>query len=533
MDKSLRWRMILALAVLAIGVAYVLPSVPAVKDSFLGRILPSNTINLGLDLKGGIYLTLGVDMDKALENNLARQGDELKAAARESKVAVLQPSILPGRKLEVVLLDAGQQEALDGVLKKSFKDVLAQDSRETQEGNRVRLVFSLSREYKERISRQTLDQVVETIRNRIDRHGVKEPDIRKQQDGRIQVQLPGMQDLQETLEIIRKAGHVEFKIVDDSVAIETAKKGLLPPGREILPLMTWRPDNSYIENYIVLRKEAVFSGEYITDVKMSPDQMGRFQVSLYFNDRGAQIFERVTGENVKKRLAIVLDGKVYSAPVIQEKIGGGRANITGNFSDVEAKKLVTVLKDPLPAPVEVLEQRTVGPSLGQESIDKGVYAAVIAAVAIILFMVVYYNLAGVFADIVLVMNILLTLAALVIFKATLTLPGIAGIILTIGMAVDANVLIYERIREELRLGATAKSAVDKGYSRATLTIVDSNTTNVIVAAILYQFGTGPIRGFAVTMVLGILISMFTAIFVSRIMFDQYLMRRSPEKPISI
>ena len=299
-------------------------------------------------------------------------------------------------------------------------------------------------------------------------------------------------------------------------------------------MMSRRPDGGYAETQVVLRKDALFTGEYITDAQTRPDQSGRFHVSLSFNSRGSQIFERVTGENVKKRLAIVLDGKVYSAQVIQEKIAGGHASITGNFSDTEARDLAIVLRaGSLPAPVNVLEQRTVGPSLGQESIDKGVYAAVFAAAAIILFMLVYYNFAGVFADIVLVMNIVLTLAGLAALGATLTLPGIAGIILTIGMAVDANVLIFERIREELRHGAMPKAAVDKGYSRASLAIVDSNTTNVIVAAILYQFGTWPIRGFAVTLVLGILMSMFTAIFVSRIMFDQYLVGRAPEKPISI
>ena len=225
-----------------------------------------------------------------------------------------------------------------------------------------------------------------------------------------------------------------------------------------------------------------------------------FKVFMNFNARGAKVFERVTEENIKKRLAIVLDGKCYSAPVIQDKIPGGRAQITGSFTQDEARDLAIVLRaGALPAPVSVLEQRTVGPTLGQESIDSGMMATLIAAAAIIVFMAVYYGVAGLFANIVLILNIVLTMAGLAAFGATLTLPGIAGIILTIAMAVDANVLIYERIREELRLGLKPADAVHKGYDLATLAIVDSNTTNVLVAIILYQFGTGPIRGFAVTM----------------------------------
>jgi preprotein translocase subunit SecD len=230
----------------------------------------------------------------------------------------------------------------------------------------------------------------------------------------------------------------------------------------------------------------------------------------------------------------VLDGKTYSAPVIQDKISGGKAQITGRFSQEEARDLAIVLRaGALPAPVNILEQRTVGPTLGQESIDAGIMATGIAALAIILFMSIYYRTAGLFADFVLLLNIVLTMAGLAAFGATLTLPGIAGIILTIVMAVDANVLIYERIREELRKGVRPGEAVDKGYSKATLTILDSNTTNVIVAIILYQFGTGPIRGFAVTLVLGIIMSMFTAIFVSRILFDLYLSKRTADAPVSI
>ncbi|HAS89489.1 MAG TPA: protein translocase subunit SecD, partial [Desulfovibrio sp.] len=264
------------------------------------------------------------------------------------------------------------------------------------------------------------------------------------------------------------------------------------------------------------------------------DQFNQPYVTLNFNSRGARIFERVTGENIKKRMAIVLDGKVYSAPTIQDKIAGGRASITGSYSTEEAHDLAIVLRaGSLPAPVKILEQRTVGPSLGQESIDKGVSAALVGSALVLIFMLVYYGFAGFVADIVLVLNVVLILAGLAAFGATLTLPGIAGIILTIGMAVDANVIIFERIREELRRGLTAKAAIVEGYSRATLTILDANITTVIAAVILYQFGTGPVRGFAVTLTLGIITSMFTAIFVTRILFDLYTSKRAADAPLNI
>jgi len=534
MNRNLRWRAILTLLVLAVAVAVVLPSVPGIKNTLLGKILPDTAINLGLDLKGGIHLTLGVDVDKAIENNMASLGQDIKASAREENMAVLKPNALPGPRLETVLVGADKQEAFEALLKKQFT-ALKIDGKETLPEDRIKYLLSMTPDYKKYLAKLTLDQAVKTIRNRIDQFGVAEPDIRRQEGNRIQVQLPGLHDPERAIGIIGKTAHLEFKIVDDSVDPAAVQQGLLGPGRELSAMKQRGPNGSTVDVPIVLKKEAVMTGEHITDARAVIEQNNnQFSVSLTFNARGAKIFERVTEENIKKRLAIVLDGKCYSAPVIQDKIAGGKSQITGRFSQEEARDLAIVLRaGALPAPVNVLEQRTVGPTLGQESIDAGVMATGIAAIAIILFMAVYYSTAGIFADIVLLLNIVLTMAGLAAFGATLTLPGIAGIILTIAMAVDANVLIYERIREELRKGVKPSEAVDKGYSKATLTILDSNTTNVIVAIILYQFGTGPIRGFAVTLVLGIIMSMFTAIFVSRIMFDLYLSKRTADAPVSI
>jgi preprotein translocase subunit SecD len=534
MQTSLRTRIIIALVVTLLGLTYMLPSIPAVRDSALGRVLPSDTINLGLDLKGGIHLTLGVDVDTAVENALARMGEDIRADAREEDIVVLKPEVLNGNSLELVVMHQAKGDKFQEIMADHYDGVFTPEGRKNLSRDRVQFTYALTSQYRDRLEKMTIDQALKTIRSRIDQFGVAEPDIRRQANNRIQVQLPGLEDPERAIQIIGKTAHLEFKIVDDTVDLEKAKKGILPPGRELSVMRTQNPDGSYTERPIVLRKQAMLTGEYITDARARPDpQTGSMYVIMNFDRRGERIFARVTGEHVKERMAIVLDDKVYSAPVIQEKITGGRASITGRFTDEEAHDLALVLRaGSLPAPITIEEQRAVGPSLGQQSIDAGVFSALLGGVLVLIFMVVYYRFAGFVADVVLALNIVLIMAGLAAFGATLTLPGIAGIILTIGIAVDANVIIFERIREELRRGLTARSAIQEGYSRATLTILDANVTTVIAAIILYQFGTGPIRGFAVTLTLGIVASMFTAIFVSRILFDLYTSRR-PQAALSI
>jgi len=284
----------------------------------------------------------------------------------------------------------------------------------------------------------------------------------------------------------------------------------------------------------LVKKRTLLTGEYLTDARVQIDsQFNEPYVAIEFDRKGAKLFERVTGENVKKRLAIVLDNKVYSAPTIQEKIPGGSARITGSFNTQEAHDLAIVLRaGSLPAPVEIIEERTVGPSLGHDSISKGLYSMVVGGILVLIFMVFYYKGAGLIADFALILNILLIAGGLAAFGATLTLPGIAGIILTIGMAVDANVLIFERIREELRLGKTPIASVSTGFDRASLTILDANVTTLIAALVLFQFGTGPVKGFAVTLSLGVLASVFTALVISRLVFD-YLYVSIRVKSLSI
>lgn len=521
MKGSLRWRIALTLVVTILGVMYVLPTVLP-KDSKFRDVLPNDEIKLGLDLMGGIHLTLGVEVDKAVDNALSQAGQDLRALAREDEIIVLRPSVDENEHLSFVLLKGDQQQALDEILEKNYKNLVVQEQKPLEDG-KVQYSLAFSKEYRKYIADMALDQAVKTIRNRIDQFGVSEPDIRRQQDYRIQVQLPGLDDPKRAIEVLGKTAHLEFKLVAENVDMQKAKQGVLPPNTELAMMEDRNPDGTTTERPIVLQKDALMTGEYITDARSNIDSMNQAYVSLSFNSAGSRLFERVTGDNVERRLAIVLDGKVYSAPVIREKIRGGTAQITGSFSTDEARDLAIVLRaGALPAPVKVLEERSVGPSLGQESIDKGVTSALLGGALVLVFMIIYYAFGGVVADVVLALNILLIMAGLAGFGATLTLPGIAGIILTIGMAVDANVLIFERIREELKKGLTPRAALDEGYSRATLTILDANVTTVIAAIILYQFGTGPIRGFAVTLTLGILASMFTAIFVSRILFELWL-----------
>ncbi|MEZ7195666.1 protein translocase subunit SecD [Pseudodesulfovibrio karagichevae] len=530
--QSLRLRAILALFIVLVGLAFMLPSLPGVKDSALGKILPGNGINLGLDLKGGIHLTLGVDMKTAMDNNLARLGDDLKASAREQEVYILRPTVLNETEIEVTLIKAEQKDAFESVIKDYTPFAIEQST--PLDGDKVKYVLSIPAKYRSEIEKLTMDQAIKTMRNRIDQFGVAEPDIRREQGNRIQVQLPGLKDPERAIKIIGQTAHLEFKMVDDTADLKKAQQGILAPGREIAKLQHRQPNGSYTESDIVLKKDAVLTGEYVSDAQVRLDQWNNAYVALTFNARGAKIFTDLTADNVNKRMAIVLDGKVYSAPVIRERISGGKASITGNFTREEARDLAVVLRaGSLPAPVTILEQRAVGPSLGQESINNGILSAMVGMAAVLGFMVLYYGFGGMVADIVLVLNIMLIMGGLAAFGATLTLPGIAGIILTIGMAVDANVIIYERIREELRRGLSAKQSVAEGYGRATLTILDANVTTVIAAIILYQFGTGPIRGFAVTLTLGIISSMFTAIFVSRILFDLYLKHRADNAKLSI
>ena len=479
----------------------------------------ASRISLGLDLKGGVQLTLGVDTEKAVQSALINSGQVLRQKAREAGITVLGPRQMPGGVQELIIARANQVDAFLALAKKDAPQVVPGTPRTGSDGA-VHLPYSFTPAFVKQMQDLAVDQVLRTISSRIDQFGVAEPDIRKQADFRIQIQLPGLTDSKRAIQLVGQTAQLTFHLVSDDVN----PQGILPPGVALFPMVTVRPDGSTSESMIALDKEPLMTGEDVADARPTFDNRdNKPSVGLSFNSRGAAMFERITGEHIHKRMAIVLDGKVHSAPTIQSRIGGGKASITCSFTPTEAQDLAIVLRaGSLPAPVTVLEERTVGPSLGKESIESGILAAAVGGIAVMVVMPLYYGLAGLLADVMLVFTITMLMAGLAAFGATLTLPGIAGVVLTIGMAVDANVLIFERIREELALGLTPPKAIKAGFERANLSIVDSNLTTIIAAAILYQFGTGPVRGFAVTLSLGIVASMFTAIFVSRTAFGLWL-----------
>jgi SecD/SecF fusion protein len=362
-------------------------------------------------------------------------------------------------------------------------------------------------------------RAIEVIRNRIDQFGVLEPVIHLQGNNRILIQLPGVTDRDRAKEIIGRTAHLEFRLVSDNP--ELVKAAMDGEGIEGYELKTLDNREGRKETLLV-EKDVIMTGDMLIDATTEFSQQGFGQpyVSLELNDVGAKIFADTTGLNIGRRLAVVLDGEVYTAPVIRERIPSGRAQISGNFSVQEAKDIALILRaGALPAPVEIIEERTVGPALGKDSIEKGVRAIVMGGIAVLFFMLVYYLLAGAIADAALILNMIIIAGVLSYFKATLTLPGIAGLVLTIGMSVDANVLIFERIREEAKLGKALRAAIHAGYDKAFWTILDANVTTLITALILFQFGTGPVRGFATTLSVGILASMFTALFVTRLIMD--------------
>ncbi len=516
--KSVYLRLCLAIIIIFMGFVYALPNIPSIGNSFLNSVLPTSRINLGLDLKGGMSLTLGVDLEKSLSSTLTSVGQAIREQMSDEGYMILRPRLNEENQLSIVVPSNTNATEVKELISSLYPNLSLINEEIMTDNKGITFIYTLSETAKLELEDFTLEQVVRTIRNRIDQFGVAEPDIRRQSGNQIQVQLPGLSDPQRAIQVIGQTAHLEFHIVRDDV---DATALVLPIGTAHYPYV----EENSASSSIVLDTESLMTGSDISDARPTFDENGSPQVSISFNPRGSVTFERITGENVQKRMAIVLDGKVYSAPVIQQQISGGQAVINGNFTIDEANDLAIILRaGSLPAPVNVLEERTVGPSLGQESIDSGIFAAIIGALAVLVAMPLFYATAGLVANVLLCATMVLLFAGLTAFGATLTLPGIAGIVLTIGMAVDANVLIFERIREEIKLGLKFSEAVKAGFNRATISIVDSNLTTIIAALILYQFGTGPVKGFAITLTLGIIASMFTSIFVCRAIFELYVQR---------
>jgi len=518
--KSLSLKILMVLALIIASVVYILPTA---KPS----LWPHKKINLGLDLQGGMHLALEVDTDKAVESTVEHITQEMRGLAKTERIGNISIERVQTGKISVRISSQEDADKFEKLLDKEFRE-LRMLSRDPVNGG-LNLMMDIPDKEAEHIKAMAAEQALETIRNRIDQFGVSEPDIRRQGEKRILIQLPGIKDTQRAKDLIGKTALLEFKLLDETADVAAAEKEKkIPPGDELLyEIKEDRETKRVSKTPFLVKKHTLLTGAYLTDARVQIDsQYNEPYVSIKFDTKGARIFERITEENVKKRLAIVLDKKIYSAPVIQEKIGGGEARITGNFTMDEARDLSIVLRaGALPAPVRILEERTVGPSLGLDSIKKGLISMAVGGIMVVVFMVMYYNMSGLIADVALIMNILMIAAGMAIFQATLTLPGMAGIILTIGMAVDSNVLIFERMREETALGKTFHAAVKAGYERATLTILDANITTLIAALVLFQFGTGPVKGFAVTLSLGVISSVFTSLVVTRIIFDYLLINR--------
>ncbi len=525
MSKSIKMRGSLVLICLVLAIF-------ALGPTLFGKGLPGwwkeafDPIHLGLDLQGGMHLVLGVEVDKAVESRLDTIADQTESLLREEDIIFKRVSRLSEERLAVTVYDQEAAASLDRIMEENYPSMEPLPAE--KEGSTIQKVYRLSEQESAAVRDYAVRQALETMRNRVDQFGVSEPTLQRQSGNRILIQLPGIKDPERAVALLGKTARLEFKMVAEEVNPQEAVKGTLPAGTELL--YERRVDarsGAVTEIPIVVQDKTVLTGDLLSDAQVRIDtQFNEPYVAMDFNSVGAKRFDQITAANVGKRMAIILDDTVYSAPVIRERISGGSAQISGAFTEQEATDLAIVLRaGSLPAPVQILEDRTVGPSLGMDSIRKGIFSVIIGGILVILAMVIYYRLSGIVANLALVLNLIFIMALLSLLQATLTLPGIAGIVLTVGMAVDANVLIFERIREELRLGKTARAALDAGYSKAFLTIIDANITTLIAALVLFQFGTGPVKGFAVTLSIGILASLFTAIFVSRVVFDFFLERR--------
>lgn len=527
-------------------------------------------INLGLDLQGGLYMVLGIDFNKVYRDEVVSYARKavvtLKEVGIESSIGTIDTSDQKDPKHTVILAKESDRDAAKDKLREFYNYPLR-----LLKDEGVTLQYGLGRDFIREIETTALSKSIEVIRNRIDEFGVTEPEIVSQGSDRIVVQLPGVKDISRAKDLIGRTAKLEFKFVNDEIPpatlndwLEKAKKaGIeyqkgerwsdyvreinthlvndLPKGFEITFAKTVSKNTNEITNlepYLVESGTSLTGEELQEAIVRIDQQQNRPYVGLEFKPNGAKIFEKITGENIGKRLAIVLDGNVYSAPVVQGRIGGGSAQITlgaGDYNTTmsEARDLALVLRaGALPVELVFEEQRVVGPSLGADAIDKAEFSAIIGAILVLAFMCVYYKLSGLIATITIVLNVMFTISCLILVGATLSLPGIAGIALTVGMAVDGNILIYERIREELKVGMTPYEAVRTGFEKAFWAIADANITTALAGICLLNFGTGPVRGFAVTLLIGICTTVYTSYFVSKVLFEMYV-GKGDRKTLSI
>ena len=492
---KLNYRIVVFALALVFGLVFSMPSLLGMQSG--------KKVTLGLDLQGGLHMLLGVKTQEAVKSHIKSIAASIKRFA-EKKDILIDELGFDQKGVTFTLLDSDDKKTIEEYLKK-IKGV-------TVNYNGEKVIVTMTPESIEKTKQHAIDQAIETIRNRLDQFGLSEPLVAKQGDGSILVELAGIKsaaDEQRARELISRAARLELMAVDEDRAARVYSMSPADAAQygDIILDDVKNPNEKYL-----VKEIPIIEGDMLTDAYVGFDQNNRPVINFTLNAEGAEIFGDFTGKNVGKRLAIVLDGKVYSDPKINERIGGGSGQISGNYTVVEAKDLAIALRSgALLAPIYMLEKRSVGPSLGADSIKASTVALVSGFVLVMIFMVVYYRMAGVIANIALVVNLFLILAVMALFGATLTLPGMAGIVLTVGMAVDANVIISERIRELLYEGVSIHKAIEDGYSNAMSAILDANITTLIAAVVLYVYGTGAIKGFAITMSIGILASMLTAI----------------------
>lgn len=477
---------------------------------------------LGLDLRGGVHFMLEVDMEGAISTALDRHSADIRAALREKRIPYAGVERL-GETLTIKFRDAESREQALSMLKSDYDDL---QFREERVDNRFHLVASIKQEALVQMQDSTVQQNITTLRNRVNELGVAEPIIQKAGADRVIVQLPGVQDTAKAKEILGRTATLEIRMVDEERDLDAALRGQIPFGSDLYEERGGGP--------VLVKKQVLLTGDRITDAQAGFTEDNQPAVHIRLDNNGAQIFKKLTRENVGRRMAILLIERnrteVVTAPVIREEIGGGRVQISGSMTTLEARDVALLLRaGALAAPMDIIEERTVGPSLGADNIERGFNSTLYGFLAVAIFIMLYYMSFGMISVLALSMNLLLLVGLLSILQATLTLPGMAALALTVGMAIDANVLINERIRDELREGVSPQMAINAGYERATGTILDSNITTLIAGIALFAFGSGPVKGFAVVLCLGILTSVFTAVFVSRGMVNfMYGSRRKLE-----
>jgi protein-export membrane protein SecD len=529
------WLRVVIGLILLIGLLIALPN--ALPPSVVAKLphwVPANTVALGLDLQGGSYLLEEVQLDEVQKDRMESLMGDIRLGLRKARIGYTDLTA-QGDTVSVRILDSAHYADALAILKGlnpiTGGSLLGSGQRayDLTEGGNSTIRMKMTDAYLAEMRQQVVNQSIEVVGRRIDQLGTREPTIERQGEDRILIQVPGLSDPQRLIDLLGKTAKMTFQLVDESANPEQAQKGIVPIGDEVL--YEDNPQKGAPPTPTVVEKRIAVGGDRLTDATGTfSQQSGQAIVDFKFDSVGAREFGEVTRTHVNQRFAIVLDNKVISAPVIREPILGGQGQIEGNFTIQSASDLAALLRaGALPAPLKVVEQRTVGAELGADSIKAGKYSAIGGLLLVALFMILRYGLFGFFADVALTLNVVLLFAALTLFGATLTLPGIAGIVLTMGMAVDANVLIYERIKEEQRNGRSMLASIDTGFRRAMATIIDANMTHLIASLILFQLGSGPVRGFAVTLGVGIITSFFTAVMVTRLMVVTWLEMRRPKR----